>query len=51
MLEAMSRIAPRGVYVCGKTKTAGLTVTEVREASGEFALEAGVLILGDVGDI
>lgn len=50
MLKAFSNIAPRGVYVCGNTtSTAGLTVTVVREASGDFALEAGALVLGDRG--
>jgi DNA helicase MCM8 len=50
MLKAFSNIAPRGVYVCGNTTTtAGLTVTVVREASGDFALEAGALVLGDMG--
>jgi DNA helicase MCM8 len=50
MLKAMCNIAPRGVYVCGNTTTtAGLTVTVVREASGDFALEAGALVLGDRG--
>lgn len=50
MLKALSNVAPRGVYVCGNTtSTAGLTVTVVREASGDFALEAGALVLGDRG--
>lgn len=50
MLKAMVNIAPRGVYVCGNTSsTAGLTVTVVREATGDFALEAGALVLGDRG--
>ncbi|CDF38674.1 DNA replication licensing factor MCM8 [Chondrus crispus] len=50
MLKAISNIAPRGVYVCGNTTTtAGLTVTVVREAGGDFALEAGALVLGDRG--
>lgn len=50
MLKAVAGIAPRGVYVCGNTtSTAGLTVAVVREASGDFALEAGALVLGDRG--
>lgn len=50
MLKAFCNIAPRGVYVCGNTSsTAGLTVTVVREATGDFALEAGALVLGDGG--
>ncbi|XP_077169313.1 DNA helicase MCM8 isoform X2 [Paroedura picta] len=51
MLQAVCSIAPRGVYVCGNaTTTAGLTVTLSRDsASGDFALEAGALVLGDQG--
>lgn len=51
MLQAASNIAPRGVYVCGNTTTtAGLTVTLVKEGgSGDFALEAGALVLADQG--
>lgn len=49
LLQAVSGLAPRGVYVCGNTtSTAGLTVTVVKDAgSGDFALEAGALVLGD----
>ncbi|XP_066280875.1 DNA helicase MCM8-like [Branchiostoma lanceolatum] len=51
MLQAVSNVAPRGVYVCGNTTTAsGLTVTLSRDsASGDFALEAGALVLADQG--
>lgn len=50
MLKSVANVAPRGVYVCGNsTSTAGLTVTVVREATGDFALEAGALVLGDRG--
>nr|XP_056712015.1 DNA helicase MCM8 [Euleptes europaea] len=51
MLQAVCNIAPRGVYVCGNaTTTSGLTVTLSRDgASGDFALEAGALVLGDQG--
>lgn len=47
----MCNIAPRGVYVCGNaTTTSGLTVTLCRDSSsGDFALEAGALILADQG--
>ena len=50
-LQAVSLLAPRGVYVCGNTtSTAGLTVTVVKDAgTGDFALEAGALVLGDQG--
>ena len=53
MLKAAANIAPRGVYVCGNSTstTSGLTVTLVKEGSaGEYALEAGALVLGDQGD-
>jgi len=51
MLRAAAHAAPRGVYVSGgvATKT-GLTVTMVREGKdGDFALEAGALVLADQG--
>lgn len=36
MLRATSRVAPRGVYVCGNTASAsGLTVTMIREGKYE----------------
>lgn len=42
-------MAPRGVFVCGNTSSAaGLTVTVVRE-NGEFAFDAGALVLADRG--
>lgn len=51
MLQAVSNIAPRGVYVCGNaTSTSGLTVTLSKESSsGDYSLEAGALVLGDQG--
>ncbi|XP_059471137.1 DNA helicase MCM8 [Neocloeon triangulifer] len=50
MLHAVTSIAPRGVYVCGNTSTtSGLTVTLTRESGGDFALEAGALVLADQG--
>ncbi|XP_046886503.1 DNA helicase MCM8 [Hypomesus transpacificus] len=51
MLQAVCNAAPRGIYVCGNsTSTSGLTVTLSREAgSGDYALEAGALVLGDQG--
>eukprot|EP00668_Euglena_longa_P011981 GGOE01014403.1.p1 GENE.GGOE01014403.1~~GGOE01014403.1.p1 ORF type:complete len:781 (-),score=217.80 GGOE01014403.1:89-2266(-) len=51
MLRAAARISPRGVYVCGNTTTSsGLTVTVVRDqATGDYVLEAGALVLADRG--
>ena len=51
MLQAAANLAPRGVYVCGNTTTtAGLTVTLSKEGgTGDFALEAGALVLADQG--
>jgi DNA helicase MCM8 len=51
LLQGLSAIAPRGVYVCGNsTSTAGLTVTVVKDSiTGDFALEAGALVLSDQG--
>ncbi|KAJ1894372.1 DNA replication licensing factor mcm8 [Kickxella alabastrina] len=52
MLTAVGQIAPRGVYVCGTSgiSSSGLTVTLVKESgSGDFALEAGALVLSDMG--
>ena len=51
MLQSAATLAPRGVYVCGSTtSTAGLTVALSKEAGGgDFALEAGALVLSDQG--
>ncbi|KAJ3046052.1 DNA replication licensing factor mcm8 [Rhizophlyctis rosea] len=51
MLTATVRVAPRGVYVCGNTATtSGLTVTMCKDSeTGDTALEAGALVLGDRG--
>ncbi|XP_076834434.1 DNA helicase MCM8 [Brachyhypopomus gauderio] len=51
MLQAVCNVAPRGIYVCGNTTTtSGLTVSLSRDSgSGDYALEAGALVLGDHG--
>ncbi|XP_061708966.1 DNA helicase MCM8-like [Cydia pomonella] len=50
LLQAAAHAAPRGVYVCGaSTSAGGLTVALGREAGGDFALEAGALVLADKG--
>ena len=50
-LQAAARVAPRGSYSCGSTSsTAGLTASVVRDSlTGEFAFEAGTLVLADRG--
>eukprot|EP00116_Pleurobrachia_bachei_P001875 sb/3462137/ len=49
LLQAVSNIAPRGVYVCGNSATsAGLTVSLSRDGS-DTVLEAGALVLADKG--
>ncbi|XP_063040543.1 DNA helicase MCM8 [Engraulis encrasicolus] len=51
MLQAVCNVAPRGIYVCGNTTTtSGLTVSLSRDSgTGDYALEAGALVLGDQG--
>lgn len=51
LLQAAIGLAPRGVYVTGSYSTAaGLTVTLLRDPqTGDYALEAGALVLGDQG--
>lgn len=48
---AAVKLAPRGVYVSGNLATAaGLTVTVSKDSdTGDTALEAGALVLGDQG--
>ena len=55
-LRAAANVAPRAVFVCGKTTTtAGLTVSVSREgggngrSGGDLAIEAGALVLADKG--
>ncbi|XP_076599860.1 DNA helicase MCM8 [Chaetodon auriga] len=51
MLQAVCNVAPRGIYVCGNSaSTTGLTVNLSRDAgTGDYALEAGALVLADQG--
>ncbi|KAL5007806.1 hypothetical protein ScPMuIL_016612 [Solemya velum] len=52
MLQSTANVAPRSVYVCGNTTTtSGLTVTLSKDggSGGDYALEAGALVLADQG--
>ncbi len=50
LLQKMSQLAPRGIYTSGKgSSAAGLTATAVRDETGRWTLEAGALVLADLG--
>jgi len=52
MLTYFSKLAPRSVYASGKASSAaGLTAAAVRDefAEGQWTLEAGALVLADMG--
>lgn len=50
LLQYMAQIAPRGIYTSGKgSSAAGLTATAVRDENGRWTLEAGALVLADMG--
>ncbi|KAI5170644.1 DNA helicase MCM8 [Nematocida sp. LUAm3] len=50
LIRIASSVLPRSHYVCGTTSTAGgLGVSIVSKAGGEYALEAGALVLSDLG--
>jgi replicative DNA helicase Mcm len=52
MLSYMSKLAPRSIYASGKASSAaGLTAAAVRDefADGQWTLEAGALVLADMG--
>ena len=51
MLQYVARIAPRALYTSGKGSTAaGLTAAVMRDSdTGEMTLEAGALVLSDMG--
>ncbi|KAI5192021.1 DNA helicase MCM8 [Nematocida sp. AWRm77] len=50
MMLAASGVLPRSHYVCGTTSTAGgLGVSVHSKGSGEYVLEAGALVLSDLG--
>jgi replicative DNA helicase Mcm len=52
LLTYMSKLAPRGIFTSGKsTSAAGLTAAVVKDEFGEgrYTLEAGVMVLADMG--
>ncbi|MCK4717110.1 MAG: minichromosome maintenance protein MCM, partial [Thermoplasmata archaeon] len=52
LLRQMATLAPRGIYASGKgTSAAGLTAAAVKDegTDGRWTLEAGVLVLADLG--
>ncbi len=50
LLQRMADLAPRGIYTSGKgSSAAGLTATAVRDETGRWTLEAGALVLADLG--
>jgi replicative DNA helicase Mcm len=52
ILAYMSKLAPRSIYASGKASSAaGLTAAAVRDefADGQWTLEAGALVLADMG--
>jgi replicative DNA helicase Mcm len=52
MLKYVSKLAPRSIYTSGKgTSGAGLTAAAVRDELGGWSLEAGALVLGDMGNV
>ncbi|MDR3291683.1 MAG: minichromosome maintenance protein MCM [Methanobrevibacter sp.] len=52
MLKYVSKLAPRSIYTSGKgTSGAGLTAAAVKDELGGWSLEAGALVLGDMGNV
>ena len=50
LLRYAAQIAPRGLYTSGRGSTAaGLTAAVVRDKGGNMILEAGALVLADMG--
>ena len=50
LLQYIAQLAPRGIYTSGKASSAaGLTATAVKDETGRWTLEAGALVLADMG--
>ncbi len=50
LLQYMAQLVPRGLYTSGKgSSAAGLTATAVRDEAGRWTLEAGALVIADLG--
>ncbi|MDW8083872.1 MAG: minichromosome maintenance protein MCM [Candidatus Caldarchaeum sp.] len=50
ILQYVASIAPRGIYTSGRGSTAaGLTAAVIREKEGGMVLEAGAMVLADMG--
>ena len=50
LLRTAARIAPRGLFTTGRgTTAAGLTAAVVKESGGGLVLEAGAMVLADMG--
>ncbi|MEM2236883.1 MAG: minichromosome maintenance protein MCM [Candidatus Caldarchaeum sp.] len=50
LLQYVASIAPRGIYTSGRGSTAaGLTAAVIREKEGGMVLEAGAMVLADMG--
>lgn len=50
LLQYVASIAPRGLYTSGRGSTAaGLTAAVIREKGGGMVLEAGAMVLADMG--
>lgn len=50
LLQYVASLAPRGIYTSGRGSTAaGLTAAVIREKEGGMVLEAGAMVLADMG--
>ncbi|MFQ5870817.1 MAG: minichromosome maintenance protein MCM [Candidatus Geothermarchaeales archaeon] len=50
LLKYVSQTSPKGLYTSGRgTTAAGLTAAVIKDPIGSFALEAGAVVLGDLG--